>query len=1014
MKTPLITLALIASINLGGLMAADPPSTSVAQGGPYFENFRGNRMGSYPRCTPPIQWDGNTGYNLVWKTVLPNWCEGLPIIVEDRIYVMSEPGWKSDFPELVCLDAHTGTILWQRAIDHVPLAEPDAERRKVVYQAWASFWERFRIAFLLAWASEVADKANDAAALAAVEKEVRSYGWAMNDGTGLGAGKKGLFGRGSASSYGVLRGWGNGGDNPGVDPAIPMTSYTLKSRYGLRTETFWGFGAAREGMVFATPVTDGTTIYVVTELGVFAAFDLDGRQRWLTWVQPRFNPGGHDDSICHTPVLIDGVLISTQHTAGDAGKGADPVLALDARTGQVLWKASKPPPGNGSVNSSFPLWLNGVGYMISTGGVLYRAKDGKTSVLSLPDAAKGGVIHGIDDERDLAFMTGAGRKTLVIHLVAQPDGAVQGQVIRSIDPGLVYEYEYVAHQGILYSDKNGSRVDVMTGTRLPDWPTVRERRWFNATDGRFLYYHGGSTGVRSMRTGRQVATNDSGDKAIVQSSKELQTRLAATFGHAFAHGSFSDCYIMAKNRFLVRTNTHLYCFGDPTQPYPIATHRPQADRELEKDIDSLSSAKDLLPYLNQKEARARYLGLRRLNALPATGRSAADLVPVLKTLAIGDAYERIRAEAVLALGVSTDGTGTGAEVLEQAIIDPKNNTAARTLDLLGAEAARVLKPLLHPGRPLAERKRILDVCIAMLEPAPEVRALLVTMGSAKDDPPGTALAVHGLTAMYPEDTGADLIALMEHGVGVTAGEKELRQGDGTPRTKAYAWLMANRRLIDNRPMLLSVVQDAKQDWRQRYPAAQALLSLAETWESDAAVVIQAGTAAKDANFCTGLLRAAFESTPASEALAKHLTAGLSDPLRLSAYAYHLVAKKLPGADQALAALAANRGVFDGNWALPMSKAAVDTLDLAVQSQEQAVRTATADLIVSLIRERGHVPDQVKRLLEILGRLPTAEIAPHRAVIDKIAAMETTGPATGAVKAAKDLLEQLAKAAQPAK
>ena len=101
--------------------AADAPQAVVG--------YRGDRNGDYPGRNPPIVWDEATHKNLAWKTVLPNWCYGMPMVVGRKVFVMSEPGWKSDFPELVCMDLENGKLLWQRQIDHLEQAVPDAARR---------------------------------------------------------------------------------------------------------------------------------------------------------------------------------------------------------------------------------------------------------------------------------------------------------------------------------------------------------------------------------------------------------------------------------------------------------------------------------------------------------------------------------------------------------------------------------------------------------------------------------------------------------------------------------------------------------------------------------------------------------------------------------------------------------------------------------------------------------------------------------------------------------------------
>lgn len=68
--------------------------------------WRGNGTGNFPRAAPATSWSRNQ--NVVWKTSLPDWSNASPILVDDRLFICSEP------TTLICLSAATGKILWQR------------------------------------------------------------------------------------------------------------------------------------------------------------------------------------------------------------------------------------------------------------------------------------------------------------------------------------------------------------------------------------------------------------------------------------------------------------------------------------------------------------------------------------------------------------------------------------------------------------------------------------------------------------------------------------------------------------------------------------------------------------------------------------------------------------------------------------------------------------------------------------------------------------------------------------
>jgi hypothetical protein len=73
------------------------------------DNVVGWRMdgtGRYPHAAPPTHWSEEE--NVVWRTSLPGAGYGSPIVVGDRIIVVSESA------EVLCLRRADGEVLWQR------------------------------------------------------------------------------------------------------------------------------------------------------------------------------------------------------------------------------------------------------------------------------------------------------------------------------------------------------------------------------------------------------------------------------------------------------------------------------------------------------------------------------------------------------------------------------------------------------------------------------------------------------------------------------------------------------------------------------------------------------------------------------------------------------------------------------------------------------------------------------------------------------------------------------------
>src|SRR5882757_8801373 len=96
--------------------------------------FRGPAAGGSGSGSPPIEWNGESAKNILWKTEIPGLGHSSPVIWGDRIFLTSavaasgesslkvglygdiEPveGEGSQNLNVYCLDRKSGKILWQR------------------------------------------------------------------------------------------------------------------------------------------------------------------------------------------------------------------------------------------------------------------------------------------------------------------------------------------------------------------------------------------------------------------------------------------------------------------------------------------------------------------------------------------------------------------------------------------------------------------------------------------------------------------------------------------------------------------------------------------------------------------------------------------------------------------------------------------------------------------------------------------------------------------------------------
>jgi outer membrane protein assembly factor BamB len=68
--------------------------------------WRTDGTGAYPKALPPTDWSED---HVLWKTKLPGHSFGSPLVVGDKVFVVSDPA------ELLCVNSGDGEILWRRS-----------------------------------------------------------------------------------------------------------------------------------------------------------------------------------------------------------------------------------------------------------------------------------------------------------------------------------------------------------------------------------------------------------------------------------------------------------------------------------------------------------------------------------------------------------------------------------------------------------------------------------------------------------------------------------------------------------------------------------------------------------------------------------------------------------------------------------------------------------------------------------------------------------------------------------
>jgi outer membrane protein assembly factor BamB len=96
----------------------------------------------------------------------------------------------------------------------------------------------------------------------------------------------------------------------------------------------------KQNMSSPSPVTDGTTVWVMTGTGILKAFDFKGKELWSRDVQKDYGPFGLNWGYASSPLLHRGALyVQVLHGM----KTDDPsyVMKIDGKSGKTLWRVER-------------------------------------------------------------------------------------------------------------------------------------------------------------------------------------------------------------------------------------------------------------------------------------------------------------------------------------------------------------------------------------------------------------------------------------------------------------------------------------------------------------------------------------------------------------------------------------------------------------------------------------------------------------------------------------------------
>lgn len=355
-------------------------------------------------------------------------------------------------------------------------------------------------------------------------------------------------------------------------------NYLLK--FGYRYNDFFGQGSFIED-AFATPVTDGKSVWAVTFYGDAFCYDLTGKLVWKQW----YGKGGTRMTSITSPILVGDLLIfagcPVEAKIADK-KNQDCWMAVDKQTGKLVW--ATPRQGGMSYPAASPslhrLVLGGdatktLEVLWCPTGQILRVRDGKVLAKEIgshgnsrPWAVHGDILvieNGSADGgqgKAQTFPEG----TVAFRLKATDADTVTAEQLW-IQPKGSAATRLVSRNGMLYGfmgrgDKmKFAAFDLMTGKELKSAPAP-------SSEPHHLSALAGSQAFALDLDGvcRVFGLDANGLPDGTRNVNRLGLRPYRAYD-CFNEGSEPA---FSGNRIFIRSYTDVYCLGNPGEPLRLS------------------------------------------------------------------------------------------------------------------------------------------------------------------------------------------------------------------------------------------------------------------------------------------------------------------------------------------------------------------------------------------------------------------------------------------------------------
>jgi outer membrane protein assembly factor BamB len=566
--------------------------------------WRGNGTGAWPGARPVTNWNADTGQNVVWRSPMPAPSFAQPLVVGERVFTMADPHI------LLCVNAHSGAILWQTEVDHTAVMEPDKREkarseRRFIFDTRREFgkWCEAQLAF----EQKLKEKKITVEAIKIVLDMAGDKDGGID--TSL-VGESAAIDAAIKAEYLALtkqkreKGFGDtGGYRCGMTPEkdSPLAKRFAEANREFDLYVTDGWAEPWTTLTFATPCSDGSNVYVTTMNNAVAAVGLDGKIRWLVWdrleerskgLVNQYGSPGIGTRFCPSPLLADGKLVVNQN--GE-------IRAYTAATGKKLWGIYNPHkctfqfPWRPPPEATSPAWTR---LALPEGGSMAVVADG--GGLLVTEGTFSGFLFRLDDGAIVGRgMGGTWSQTPIFDgdlymwrrsgpAVADPRGAQRLKAVSrdKVEIENVWSLERSGAGGggsDAYHDGRLFLINQVFDSRTgdvrvlhPSLPTGKQEQRVDtgcpspivAGGHEYCFGRGGDAWVFDVRGGSVITIRPAYKDNRVNEEQEWLWR------HAWCGNQQNSSPCVQANRIFWRSKGYLWCFGDPAVPFPAPKDCP--------------------------------------------------------------------------------------------------------------------------------------------------------------------------------------------------------------------------------------------------------------------------------------------------------------------------------------------------------------------------------------------------------------------------------------------------------